>query len=195
MALISCKTILTSLCLFHITLGYFFLTSPSSIADQAMVYLLGESMGLPHVRSFETQSPANAFLGIILAIFGVSDLVTLSRDEFDVIEHWGIQAPLRLLITFFLTLYTFFFSASSPLYASKERMMAHPSAHHANPNYVPAGWGGDALKNRVFFTFMFVETVSWLWVWVTLQEERRDVLLRRQASAAARARRRSSAHL
>jgi hypothetical protein len=46
MALISAKTILTSLCLFHITLGFFFLTNPGTIADQAVVYLLGESMGL-----------------------------------------------------------------------------------------------------------------------------------------------------
>jgi hypothetical protein len=35
------------------------------------------------------------------------------------------------------------------------------------------------LKNRVFFTFMFVETMSWFWVWVTLQEEKRDVLAKR----------------
>jgi hypothetical protein len=46
MALISAKTILTSLCLFHITLGFFFLTNPGTVADQPMVYLLGESMGL-----------------------------------------------------------------------------------------------------------------------------------------------------
>ncbi len=46
MALISAKTILTSICLFHITLGFFFLTNPGTVADQAVVYLLGESMGL-----------------------------------------------------------------------------------------------------------------------------------------------------
>ena len=46
MALISGRTILTSLCLFHITLGFFFLTNPGTVADQAVVSLLGESMGL-----------------------------------------------------------------------------------------------------------------------------------------------------
>lgn len=46
MALISAKTILTSLCFFHITLGFFFLTNPNTVADQPMVQLLGESMGL-----------------------------------------------------------------------------------------------------------------------------------------------------
>lgn len=51
MALISVKTILTSLCLFHITLAYFFYTNPNAIADQALVYVLGEAMGMvsqPH---------------------------------------------------------------------------------------------------------------------------------------------------
>jgi len=50
--------------------------------------------------------------------------------------------------------------------------MAHPSAHSHNPAYRPSTWGGDGLKNRVFFTFMFVETISWFWIWVTLREER-----------------------
>jgi hypothetical protein len=51
MALISARTILTSLCFFHITLGFFFLTNPATVADQAVVYLLGESMGLVRLRT------------------------------------------------------------------------------------------------------------------------------------------------
>ena len=50
MALISAKTILTSVSLFHITLGFFFLTNPLTIADQALVYIIGEAMGM--VNSF-----------------------------------------------------------------------------------------------------------------------------------------------
>ncbi|KAK3900598.1 increased loss of mitochondrial DNA protein 1 [Staphylotrichum tortipilum] len=197
MALISAKTILTSLCLFHITLGFFFLTNPGTVADQAVVYLLGESMGLPHSRSFESQSPALAFLAVVLALIGITDLVTLSLpDEICLVHYWGMQAPLRLTLTFLLTLYSFLFSPSSPLFsaphlhntssppsgssASSSRF-THPSAYHAahNMGYSPSGWGGDALKNRVFFTFMFVETVSWFWVWVTLQEERREMMARK----------------
>lgn len=45
--------------------------------------------------------------------------------------------------------------------------------------YNPSGWGGDFLKNRVFFAFMFVEMVSWLWVWVTLREEKREIAIRK----------------
>jgi hypothetical protein len=207
MALISAKTILTSLCFFHITLAFFFLTNPNTVADQPIVQLLGDSMGLPHSRSFETPSPALGFLAVILAFLGITDLVTLSLpDEICLIHYWGMQAPLRLTLTLFLATYSFFFSSASPLFyttgtppntssasapgsgsSRSSNQFAHPSVHRAanNPGYTPSSWGGDVLKNRVFFTFMFVETMSWFWVWVTLQEERRDVL-------AKRARRRSS---
>ncbi|KAK0725041.1 increased loss of mitochondrial DNA protein 1 [Lasiosphaeris hirsuta] len=194
MALISARTIITSISLFHITLGFFFLTNPNTVADQSIVYLLGEAMGLPQVRSFESQSPALAFLAVVLAIIGISDLVTLSLPDEMPDHHWAMQAPLRLSLSFALSAYAFFFSPSSPLYAAggtssspnSSSRFIHPSAHaHAPPGYNVSGWGGDALKNRVFFAFMFVETVSWFWTWVTLQEERRD-------TAARKARRRGS---
>jgi hypothetical protein len=34
------------------------------------------------------------------------------------------------------------------------------------------------LKNRVLFTWAFVEMITWFWVFVTLREERRDTALR-----------------
>lgn len=51
MALISAKTIITSVSLFHLTLGYFFLTSPSSINEQALVFMMGDSMGMVSLRN------------------------------------------------------------------------------------------------------------------------------------------------
>ncbi|KAK3384912.1 increased loss of mitochondrial DNA protein 1 [Podospora didyma] len=190
MALISTKTILTSLSLFHLTIAFFFLTNPRSIADNAVVDLLGEAMGLPHSRSFQTQSPALAFLAAILAMVGISDMVTLSLpDDICLGHYWSMQAPLRLFFTFTMVLYTFFFSSSSPLYSetasTSSSPFTHPSATNIPAGYAPSGWGGDALKNSVVFTFMFVETISWFWVWVTLQEERSQL-------AARKTRRRSS---
>jgi len=46
MALISAKTIITSVSLFHVTLAFYFLTNPVIIADQALVWVLGSSMGM-----------------------------------------------------------------------------------------------------------------------------------------------------
>ena len=57
--------------------------------------------------------------------------------------------------------------------------MAHPSAHAHNPSYSASSWGGDGLKNRVFFTFAFVEMVSWFWIWVTLREERAQAMAKK----------------
>lgn len=94
-------------------------------------------------------------------------------------------APLRFLLSFILLLYTFLSSASSPLYRTdatgNSAWTTSPFSSQAgrNPSYAPSGWGGDGLKNRVFFAFIFVEMVSWLWVWVTLREERRDILQRK----------------
>ncbi|KAJ9133315.1 Protein ILM1 [Pleurostoma richardsiae] len=191
MALISAKTIITSLSLFHITLGFFFLTSPITIADQALVYIIGEAMGMPYSRAFESQSPALAFLAVILAILGITDLVTLSLPEEIALVHlWGTQAPLRFLISFGLVSYTLAFSPSSPLYStssSSRGRLAHPSAQSRSAGYVPSNWGGDGLKNRVFFAFAFIELMSWFWVWVTLREEKREIAVRK-------AQRRRSSH-
>lgn len=188
MALISVKTILTSLAFFHITLAFFFITNPATIADQALVFVVGEAMGMPYARAFETQSPALAFLGVILAFMGISDLVTLSLpEEIGLLHYWSAQAPLRLALSMFTLFYTFFTSAASPYYQNPAAggvtgstpRLAHPSAHIHVPGYKPSGWGGDMLKNRVFFSFMFIEMISWFWVWVTLKEEMREIVVRK----------------
>lgn len=86
------------------------------------------------------------------------------------------------MLAFIAIFYTFTFSPSSPLYAPKSSSRSHfsrPNAHIHNPGYAPASWGGDGLKNRIFFTFMFIEMVSWFWVWVTLREERKEILSRK----------------
>ncbi|KAH7017082.1 increased loss of mitochondrial DNA protein 1 [Ilyonectria destructans] len=189
MALISAKTIITSVSLFHVTIAYFFLTNPSSIDSQALVFILGESMGMPYARGFDTQSAPLAFLAAILIFIGFSDLVSLSMpDEVCLIFHWGTQAPLRFILSLAFIAYVFLFGPSSPVYStpSTRGHFAHPSSH--NPAYLPAGWGGDGLKNRLFFTFMFVEMMTWFWIWVTLREERNAILEKKS-------RRRSQSHV
>lgn len=114
MALITAKTIITSVSLFHITLAYFFLTNPSTINDQAIVYILGESMALvspsnspqvtlpvrqeanpitqPPARGLDSGSPALSLLAVILATFGLTDLTSLSMpEELGALYYWGTQ--------------------------------------------------------------------------------------------------------
>ncbi|KAH8676874.1 increased loss of mitochondrial DNA protein 1 [Tricladium varicosporioides] len=164
MALISAATIITSLSLFHITLAWFFLTSPNQIADQTLVFIIGEAMGMPHSRSFEVQSAPLAFLSAVLFFFGISDLVACSLPEEIYTYFWGSQAPVRLILLFALTGYSYTFSSTSPLYNSS-------NTH----SYTPSSWG-EGLKNRVFFTWAFMEMITWFWIFVTLREERREFM-------------------
>ncbi|KUJ22388.1 uncharacterized protein LY89DRAFT_704132 [Mollisia scopiformis] len=170
MALISAATIITSLSLFHITLAYFFLVSPGAIADQTLVFIIGEAMGLPYTRSFDNQSPPLAFLSAVLAVIGFSDLVSVSLPEEISQYHWGSQAPVRFLLFLCLAVYSYVFSDTSPLYSSK--------------SYSPSSWG-EGLKNRVLFTWAFVEMITWFWIFVTLREERRETAVRKQQRRAA----------
>ncbi|KAK8125987.1 uncharacterized protein PG998_001746 [Apiospora kogelbergensis] len=143
MALISTKTILTSLSLFHITLAFFFFTNPETIADQALVYMLGEAMGMPMTTKF---------------------------NEVWLIHHWGAQAPLRFLFFLVVLATTWFGTPSAPRRPGAGRgIMSRPIA------VAGTGSGGawDGMRNRVVFTLVFVEMLSWFWVWVTLREEAR----------------------
>ncbi|RDA86298.1 hypothetical protein CP532_5664 [Ophiocordyceps camponoti-leonardi (nom. inval.)] len=179
MPLIASKTIITSLSLFHITLAFFFLTNPRRIHDQILVYVLGESMGMPVARGFDAQSPPLAFLAAVLAMFGFSDLLALSMPEdFASLYYWGVQAPLRSLFSIILVFYSYFLGPSSPVYGSSApRSTSRPSS--ANPtSYRSSTWGGDGLKNRIFFTFIFLEMITWFWIWVTLREERHGIAQR-----------------
>ena len=84
------------------------------------------------------------------------------------------------LISLLLLCYTFLLSPSSPLYRDEGRgWMKAPPTGSAGAGYNPSGWGGEGLKNRVFFVFIFVEMISWLWCWVTVKEEAREILIKR----------------
>ncbi|KAH8675255.1 increased loss of mitochondrial DNA protein 1 [Xylariales sp. PMI_506] len=176
MALISAKTILTSMSLFHITLAYFFFTNPESIADQAMVFVLGEAMGMPQTTSFNVPSPASSLLALALFVLGLTDLLTLSMpEEIWLVHHWGAQAPVRVLLFSFATVYVYFTTPSRPRHPGAGRL-SHPVA--GPPTSGGAGW--DGLRNRVFFTLAFLEMMSWFWVWVTLREETRGFVIRKR---------------
>lgn len=62
MALISSTTIITSISLLHLTLAYFFLVQPKTIEDQALVFVLGESMNMVRLLllCLVLESPANS---------------------------------------------------------------------------------------------------------------------------------------
>ncbi|CEJ93744.1 hypothetical protein VHEMI09314 [[Torrubiella] hemipterigena] len=172
MAFITANTLITSISLFHITIAYFLITNPRTISDQVFVYILGESMTMPPVRDFDTPSPSLSFLAVFLAFCGLSDLVSLSMpEELGALYYWGTQAPFRCFLSFLSVTFSYLFSPFSPLMT-----MSRTSRNPAYTFKHGASSGLDGLKNRVFFTFMFIEMITWFWIWITLREERAGVV-------------------
>lgn len=70
-----------------------------------------------------------------------------------------------------LVFYSYVFGPTGPL-------GAYTTGTSRKPGFFGGGGGSatDGLKNRVIFTFMFIEMVAWFWLWVTLREERNDVV-------------------
>lgn len=135
----------------------------------------------PYARAFDEKSQPLSFLAAVLFVVGITDLVSISMPEEIAQYHWGSQgkvaeksivetkakepitAPVRLLLFGGLTTYSVIFSASSPLYSS--------STYHVN------SWS-EGLKNRVVFTWAFLEMVTWFWAFLTLREERQAIAIR-----------------
>jgi hypothetical protein len=49
--------------------------------------------------------------------------------------------------------------------------------------YVASSWG-EGLKNRVLFSWAFIEMITWFWIWTTLREERREMIVKAQEKKA-----------
>jgi hypothetical protein len=178
MAIISANNQIRSISLFHLTLAGILIKNPSMISNQGVVLLLGESMQLVHLpshsfplflptanttqptpRDFSKPSALSAFLAIIFAFLGISDLTSLSLPAEISDEHWGLQAPVRLLFLFLVTAYTYIF---------KEGGMLAPRG---------VDWRMSAnvgISNSIVFTWGFFEVAAWFWVYTTLREERME---------------------
>ena len=107
----------------------------------------------------------------MLLFVGISDLMTLSMpEEVWLLHHWAPQAPLRASIFFVASVYTYLSSPSGPARSASAGRMSHPKTPYVGAHYGTAS-GGEALRNRLFFTFALVEFMAWFWVWVTIKED------------------------
>lgn len=148
------------------------------------------SIQQPYERSFDRQSAPISFLGIVFLFLGITDLVAISMPEEVSQYHWGTQglsnpsfihaksktnihstAPIRFSFSAALALYSWLFSSASPIFTSR-------NSYHAG------GWG-EGLKNRIVFTWGFIEMMAWFWVFVTLREERQQLALKQAQKKAA----------
>jgi hypothetical protein len=196
MAIITAGSMIRSLSLFHLTLAALLLKNPKLVANQSVILVLGGSMQLvrslhnlhsptpinkntantsqPMPRDFSTPSAALAFVALLFAFLGISDLTAASLDDDIFDAYWGAQTPVRLVFLFLLTGYTVLF---------KKGGLLSPKGANAF-----ATGPGDYLKNSFVFAWGFIEISAWFWIFVTLRDERRErakkILAKRQAEAA-----------
>lgn len=76
-----------------------------------------------------------------------------------------MTAPLRCLLSVLSIAFAYLSSPSSTLRQRGAYVFKHGSSS-----------GLDGLKNRVFFSFMFIEMLTWFWIWITLRDERASVV-------------------
>ncbi|KAI5358607.1 putative increased loss of mitochondrial DNA protein [Septoria linicola] len=163
MAIISPYTLIRTISLFHITAAYFFLTAPRILADQNVVFILGESMRINHATSLDKPSEATAFIAILLALLGISDLTAANMNENTSLEYWLSNVPVRLTFLFGLTGYVYLFK--------EDGIFGSGSA--AVPGI------GEPLQNSLVFAFGFFEIAMWFWIFTSLREERGAVVRKR----------------
>ncbi|KAK4561161.1 hypothetical protein LTR86_005116 [Recurvomyces mirabilis] len=163
MAIISAYTIIRAISLFHITAAYFFLVSPKTIVDQNVVFMLGESMKLPHIETMDKPSEASALIALILVLLGVSDLTAANMNEEVAMQYWLANVPVRMVVLFAVTGYTYLFKPGGLL----------------GPTSAARGSIGEPLQNSLVFAWGFMELAAWFWVFTNLRDERRQLARRR----------------
>ncbi|CAO2648857.1 Nn.00g098060.m01.CDS01 [Neocucurbitaria sp. VM-36] len=160
MAIISASAMIRSISLFHVTLAALLLKNPAIVSNQGVVLLLGESMQLqPTPRDFNKPTAATAFIAVLFAFLGLTDLTALSLSDDVFNEFWGAQTPIRCAFLFGLTGYTYIF---------KEGGMSAPRSYDYRMS------AGASLNNSIVFAWGFLELAAWFWVFVTLRDERRE---------------------
>jgi hypothetical protein len=93
-------------------------------------------------------------LSAVITLFSISDLTAASMPLEVASYYWSSQAPVRLLFFFAATFYSYVFKPGGVALAGREFGKGVGKAS--------AGW--DDLKNRLVFTWGFVEMLVWFWV-------------------------------
>ena len=151
MAILSATTLLRAISLFHLTCAYYLLKSPAKLADHNLVFILGASMDIPGPlgSSLSLPSPALALAASFLAILGVSDLAATGLPEEVANYYWSSQAPIRLVMFFGITGFSYLGKVGSKGVLPK-------GANHLGVS--------GLVCNSVVFTWGFVEMLGWFWV-------------------------------
>lgn len=98
----------------------------------------------PHITTMDKSSEASAFIAVLLAFFGLSDLTAASLDDLPALEYWLANVPVRLAVLFAVTAYSYLFK--------EDGMLGETQG------------AGRFLCNSFVFSWGFMELMIWFWV-------------------------------
>ncbi|EYE99498.1 uncharacterized protein EURHEDRAFT_490387 [Aspergillus ruber CBS 135680] len=192
MALLSSKTLIQGHALFLFLLAVYLTKSPNIIIESDLVFMLGELLHIDAAPSFSRPQSPFALCGILLVADALVDLVLITKiptinEIIATAEASRYQSSVTTpgvmranpFVTRLATLYSEIWTLLS---ASRFCLFFAVSffVYQSNPVAwgVETGSGLDQLKNRVVFTYGFMEMMFWLWIYLTLREERQELVSR-----------------
>ncbi|RAH72687.1 uncharacterized protein BO66DRAFT_389663 [Aspergillus aculeatinus CBS 121060] len=196
MGFISSKILIQAHAFLLVFLAVHLMRSPAVITDSDVVFMLGELLQLDASPSFSRPQSPFALCGILLIVDALVDYILVSKipqtnEVLAMAEAARSQAPgsvagamranpfMARLGSLYSEVWTFlsatrfcvFFAVSFFVYQSQ------PSASGIMEDSGAAS-ALTQLKNRAIFTFGFMEMMFWLWIFVTIREEKQAVASR-----------------
>ncbi|EED15299.1 conserved hypothetical protein [Talaromyces stipitatus ATCC 10500] len=207
MTFLSSKTLIQLHALFMFILAVYLITSPSSITESDLIFIIGEAMQIDLDPAMSTSQFPFSICAILLVSEALIDLIVVGKlPQLDSIltnlqreqrqtEDRGfsritLQKPKQTINSWTIQLATiyneiwtfiagarfvFFFAVSLFIYTGDS------SGATGKKSWVGQGQvrnGLDQVRNRIVFTFAFVEMMFWLWALSNVREERREVVTR-----------------
>ncbi|KAL4881488.1 increased loss of mitochondrial DNA protein 1 [Aspergillus karnatakaensis] len=205
MGFISSKTLIKGHALFLFTLAVYLTKSPEVIVESDVVFMLGEFLQLDASPTFSRPQSPFAMCGILLVADALIDLILVSKiphinEILAMAEAARSQAPSTVngiarmrsnpfivrLASLYSEIWTLlsasrfclFFAVSFFIYQSKPDAWGIKFATPGVAGSSEEASGLDHLKNRVVFTYGFMEMMFWFWIFLTLREERQEIAAR-----------------
>ncbi|CAG8342090.1 unnamed protein product [Penicillium salamii] len=199
MVLVSSKTLIQVHAVLLLVVAGYLIKNPEMIVDSDMVFMMGEALKIDFPSISSPQQSPFTFCAVLLFVESLIDLVLLSNIPFHeaLDEALPYIRPLRNgnlpaedlqvlhnlpeYITKSLTVYWAVWigvaGCKFAVYAGLAFFIYQGRADGVSAYTSAAALGGlDRLKNRVVFTFAFLEMMFWFWAFSTLRQERQERL-------------------
>ncbi|KAJ5084361.1 hypothetical protein NUU61_008940 [Penicillium alfredii] len=200
MVLVSSKLLIQAHGVLLMVIAGYLVKNPALITTSDLVFMMGEALKIDFPSLTSSQQSPFTFCAVLLGVEALIDLVLLSNLPFHEAldealpyirplrngnlpaEDLQVLSRLPEYITKSLTMYWNVWIAVAAtrfvVYAALSFFIYQSRGSHLVSSYTTAAAvsGIDILKNRVVFTFGFMEMMFWFWVFATLREERQERL-------------------